>query len=232
MGAEPTVRYNRKLVNMKSAYLRVKEWLYGLYLFIRIIQRVRKFDLHSRSQWVQYFERSCREPATQFEKLQLLQSFSKKDQFWIETGTFQGYTTRGLSKASKAITSLEPSKFYFELASKALADLDNVTLVNASSEEGLPAIIDNFPRGSHINFWLDGHYSAGDTFLGVNHCPIEEELKTIGSRLGIFNMTIFIDDFRLFGVEEGYPSKDFLVDWARDHGFSWSIEKDILILKK
>jgi hypothetical protein len=217
---------------MKKMYVSAKEWLHGIQLLSKILRRVSKFDLHSRNQWVSYFDRSCREPATQFEKLQLLSSFSNKDVFWIETGTFMGYTTRGLSKVSKAIASLEPSKFYFELSSESLSDLKNVTLVNATSEEGLLAMIDNHPRGSQIYFWLDGHYSAGDTFLGANHCPIEEELKTIGSRLSIFDMTIFIDDFRLFGLEEGYPSKDLLVDWGRDHGFTWSVEKDIFILSK
>jgi hypothetical protein len=181
---------------------------------------------------VHYFDRSCREPATQFEKLKFLQSFSNKSQFWIETGTFKGYTTRGLSEASKAIATLEPSTIYFDLSSKALSDLDNVTLVNATSEDGLLATIDNFPKGSHINFWLDGHYSELDTFLGANHCPIEEELKTIALRLSVHTVTIFIDDFRLFGSQKGYPSKDFLVDWSRDNGFFWSVEKDIFILQK
>jgi hypothetical protein len=217
---------------MKKFYISAKEWLHGIQLLSKILRRVMNFDLHSRNQWVSYFDRSCREPATQFEKLQLLKSFSKEDDFWIETGTFMGYTTRGLSKVSKAISSLEPSKLYFERSSKSLSDLKNVTLVNAASEDGLLAMIDNHPKGSHINFWLDGHYSAGDTFLGDNHCPIEEELKTIGSRLSVFDMTIFIDDFRLFGLEEGYPTKDLLVDWARDHGFTWSVEKDIFILSK
>jgi hypothetical protein len=217
---------------MKKLYISAKEWLHGIKLLIQILRRVRKFDLHSRNQWVSYIDRSCREPATQFEKLQLLKSFSNKDHFWIETGTYMGFTTRGLSAVSKAISSLEPSKLYFELSSKSLSDLKNVTLVNAASEDGLLAMIDHYPKGSHINFWLDGHYSAGDTFLGANHCPIEEELKTIASRLSVFDMTIFIDDFRLFGLEEGYPTKDFLVDWGRDHGFNWSVEKDIFILSK
>jgi hypothetical protein len=217
---------------MNKFYISFKDWLYGLYLLSQILRRVIKFDLHSRNQWVSYFDRSCREPASQFEKLQLLKSLSKRDQFWIETGTFMGYTTRGLSQVSKAVSSLEPSKLYFELSSKTLSDLKNVTLINATSEDGLLAMIDNCPEGSHINFWLDGHYSAGDTFLGVNHCPIEEELKTIESRLSVFDITVFIDDFRLFGLEEGYPTKDFLVDWGRDHGFTWSVEKDIFILSR
>jgi hypothetical protein len=110
--------------------------------------------------------------------------------------------------------------------------LENVTFVNATSEDGLLATIEKFPPGSHINFWLDGHYSELNTFLGANHCPIEEELAIIESRLDSLEVTIFVDDFRLFGVQAGYPSKDFLVDWSRDHEFSWTVEQDIFILQK
>jgi len=217
---------------MKSTLKPLKDWLFGLFLFSKIVIRVSKFDLHSRNQWVQYFDRYCREPATQFEKLSLLNSFSKNSHYWIETGTFMGYTTRGLSKVSKHVYTLEPSKFYFDLSSKNLSDLSNVTVVNMTSEEGLLSIIEKIPNGAHVNFWLDGHYSAGDTFLGANHCPVQQELNVISSKLQQISVTIFIDDFRLFGVEEGYPSKDYLVNWSRDHGFSWSVEKDIFILSR
>ena len=210
----------------------LKEFLAGIIFLLKIFWRIRKFDLHSRNQWIQYFDRSCREPATQYEKLELLKSFSKGNQFWIETGTFMGYTTRGLSLVSKKVISLEPSEIYFGVASKNLTDVKNVAIINTTSEDGLLSAIDQIPKGSHINFWLDGHYSAGNTFLGANHCPVEQELGIIRSRLSEINVKIFIDDFRLFGTEEGYPTKDYLVNWSRDNGFSWSVEKDIFILSK
>jgi hypothetical protein len=194
--------------------------------------KIQKFDLYSRSQFLQYFERSCREPATAFEKLELLKSFSKTGDYWIETGTFIGYTTRGLSEVSAHVYSLEPSSLYYEIASRNLANRPNITLVNKTSEEGLLEVIDRAPQGSHVNFWLDGHFSEGETFLGNNLCPIEAELEIVKSRLSHVNVTIFIDDFRLFGVDFGYPNKDFLVNWSKVNGFSWTVEKDIFIMSK
>jgi hypothetical protein len=216
---------------MKSI-INLKERLYGLILFMRIMGKIQKFDLHSRSQFLQYFERSCREPATQYEKLELLKSFSKTGDYWIETGTFVGYTTRGLSEGSSHVYSLEPSTLYYDLASSNLANRPNITVVNRTSEEGLLEVIDRVPKGSHVNLWLDGHYSDGETFLGNNLCPIEAELEIIKSRLSHVNVTIFIDDFRLFGSDFGYPTKDFLVNWSKVNEFSWTVEKDIFIMSK
>ena len=206
--------------------------LTGFFVFLSAIHAIAKFDTYSQKQWLGYIERSCREPASQIEKLRLLQSFSSNDRCWIETGTYLGYTTRGLSKVAPHVYSLEPSELYFKKALISLSDLNNVSIINKSSEDGLLEILDLLDEGSKVSFWLDGHYSAGDTFLGANHCPIEEELNAIESRLGVIDPQIFIDDFRLFGAEEGYPSKDFLVDWSRKNGFSWTVERDILILSR
>ncbi len=207
-------------------------WIAGVLLTIRSMKAISHFDKFSQQQWLEYIDRSCREPASQIEKLKLLKSFSSPDRYWIETGTYLGYTTRGLSSVALHVFSLEPSEIYFTKAVISLSNLNNVSVINRSSEDGLSEILHSLEEGSKVSFWLDGHYSAGDTFLGVNHCPIQEELSAIGARLGVIDPQVFIDDFRLFGVEEGYPSKDFLIDWARQNGFKWTVESDILILTK
>jgi hypothetical protein len=47
-------------------------------------------------------------------------------------------------------------------------------------------------------------------------------------------VVVMIDDIRCFDpdVDAAYPSLDYLVDWARSHGFSWHIEHDIFVAKR
>jgi len=204
----------------------------SLVSLVQSMQAIAKFDQFSRQQWLDYLGRSCREPATQIEKLMLLKSFTRPSHYWIETGTYLGFTTKGLSEVASQVFSLEPSPIYFQSATEKLSDVKNIKIVNQSSEEGLSGVLDLIPDGSYANFWLDGHYSAGNTYLGANHCPVKEELEIIERRLKSLRVQIFIDDFRLFGIEPGYPTKDFLVDWARQNGFDWTVERDIFILSR
>ena len=88
-----------------------------------------------------------------------------------------------------------------------------------------------------INFWLDGHYSAGKTFKGEKDCPIEDELNAIEENLENFaKISILIDDIRLFLPKSSnysdYHSIDYLIDWARRLNMRWRIEHDIFIIQK
>jgi hypothetical protein len=44
-----------------------------------------------------------------------------------------------------------------------------------------------------------------------------------------------VDDVRCFNPHiaefSGYPDMDYLVDWARQHGFKWHIEHDIFVAR-
>ena len=153
---------------------------------------------------------------------------------WVETGTFLGTTTKFLSQRYPFVYSVEPGKKFYEDALDLFSG-KNVKLFNDASENILPILLPEL-RGD-INFWLDGHYSAGDTFKGDKDCPIEEELAALKDNLSQFDkVSVLIDDVRLFPQNNtsssGYPSINYLVDWARDNGFNWRIEQDIFIMRK
>jgi len=53
-------------------------------------------------------------------------------------------------------------------------------------------------------FWLDGHYSGGNTGKGEKETPIMEEIETILS--SPLPHVVLVDDARCFGTEKDYPT--------------------------
>lgn len=175
-------------------------------------------------------------PAPGMVKRACLTRHSFKDATWIETGTYLGETTNFLSKTAKRVVSIEPEPELFRRAQVRFAAVTNIELINGLSEEIFPALLPSI-RGS-VNFWLDGHYSAGVTHLGPQETPIVDELKVISENMKNFEgLCVMIDDVRLFGntasglQDKAYPDIDVLVNWARDNKLPWTIEQDIFIAK-
>ena len=140
---------------------------------------------------------------------------------WVETGTGRGVTTKFLAEKFPYVHTIEPSKYLYNQAICNLK-LKNINFLNDASENILSDLLSKL--NGDINFWLDGHYSAGMTFKGKKNCPVEEELMAIDKNISNFKkMTIFIDDVRCFlsKLEEynDYPSIDFLVDWSKKINF-------------
>ena len=168
----------------------------------------------------------------QFIKQQIFIKYGIPNAKWVETGTFLGETTAFLAKNFQSVHSIEPSLDLFNSAKQKFKE-QKVYLYNDVSENVLPDLLAKL--SGEVNFWLDGHYSAGITFKGKTDCPVEDELKAISHNLNNFSkMTILIDDVRCFlpvvTHYADYPSVDYLVDWSRQHKFNWRIEHDIFIM--
>ncbi|HUF55573.1 MAG TPA: class I SAM-dependent methyltransferase [Thermohalobaculum sp.] len=172
--------------------------------------------------------------APRFIKEAVLKRHGKPDTQWVETGTYLGQTTAFLARFSPRVYTIEPEPELFDRARERFAD-GHVTVIRGTSEEVLPALLPDL--SGDVNFWLDGHYTSEITYMGDQACPIEDELNAIEANLGNFaDVRILVDDVRCFtgGRSHGgsYPSIDYLVDWARRYGFTWSIEHDIFIMKR
>lgn len=154
---------------------------------------------------------------------------------WIETGTYKGSTTAFLSQHSPMVYSIEPEPMLCANATKRFLSVPNIKILCGTSEEVFPDLFASL-SGS-VNLWLDGHYSAGETFQGENDTSINIELETISKHAANFEkISIMIDDVRCFRSNakenDAYPSLDSLVDWARKNDFLWNIELDIFIAQK
>ncbi len=153
---------------------------------------------------------------------------------WIETGTFHGETSEMLSKIALRVFTIEPEPKLFARAKEKFSANPSITVINQISEIALPNLLPQID--GNVCFWLDGHYSAGETFAGPNDTPLVHELGEIEKHLARFSkVLIAIDDIRLCGKRHAYgeyPSLDHLVNWARDNKLGWNIEYDIFLMWK
>lgn len=116
----------------------------------------------------------------------------------VETGTNVGNSAARAAPLFERVVTIERDPTLHATARSRHADLRNVEWVLGDSREVLPQLDLSEPTV----FWLDGHWSAGDTAGEGDECPLLEELATIGPQ-----HAILIDDARLF-VEPPPPPHD------------------------
>lgn len=112
----------------------------------------------------------------------------------IETGTYMGYTAKRMSRIFKKVITIEMSDKMYNVACNNLKDVENVELIKGDSREILNTLLDKL---DNVLFWLDAHYSGGETYGKNDECPLVKELEIIFSKK-LKNFVILIDDARLF----------------------------------
>ena len=133
------------------------------------------------------------------EEIEFLKHVMKLDVF-VEGGTYKGGTAKSMGKKFRKIFTIEKSDIMFEIAKENLKDTNNITLLKGDTREHLDSIIGN---NENILFWLDAHWSGGDTYGEEDECPLIEELDIIFKYQK--NYVILIDDARLFLAPPPYP---------------------------
>ncbi len=133
------------------------------------------------------------------EEIEFLKHVMKLDVF-VEGGTYKGGTAKSMGEKFRKIFTIEKSDIMFEIAKETLKDTNNITLLKGDTREHLDSIIAN---NENILFWLDAHWSGGDTYGEEDECPLIEELDIIFKYQK--NYVILIDDARLFLAPPPYP---------------------------
>ncbi len=126
------------------------------------------------------------------EEVRFLKSLYNLDVF-VEGGTYKGGTAKEMSRLFDHVITIENSKEMYEQAKINLAQYDNITLIKGDTRTALPEII---KEHSQILYWLDSHWSGGETYGKEDECPLIEELDLIFNQGG--SPVILIDDARLF----------------------------------
>jgi hypothetical protein len=121
--------------------------------------------------------------------------FFNKYPIFIETGTYNGWTTFKMEPFFKKIHTIEIKPDIYELT-KSKYHGDKINFYLGDSSIMLKEICQSVDEPAV--FFLDGHWSAGDTGKGAKDCPLYEELENI-MKYFKHSAIIVIDDFRLFG---------------------------------
>jgi hypothetical protein len=148
-------------------------------------------------------------PSLDYYFLNLLQDDYTKYKCFIETGTLNGGTIFSLEPYFNKLYTIEFSeKYYINTKNKYSGDKINFILGDSSTvfESLLPNITDK------CIFFLDGHWSGGDTGHSDKDCPLNEEITHINN-LFTNDAIIIIDDFRLFGLDKS--SGKLQEDWSK-----------------
>lgn len=125
---------------------------------------------------------------------------------FVETGFYMGETvTNALnSKLFEKIYSIELSPVYFKRGVEIYRSRPSVELIEGDSTDVFPNVLSTLNLNTQrAMFWLDAHYSAGNTSRGKKISPIVEELLALVQH-PIKNNTIFIDDMRYMTNAEGF----------------------------
>lgn len=113
----------------------------------------------------------------------------------VESGTFRGDTVEALRREFATVHSIELAPKFHELAKQRFAGVPNVVLHQGDSGKLLAELVKKLD--APVLFWLDGHYSGGDTAQGESNCPVRQELEAIfGGMAQPF--AVLIDDARCF----------------------------------
>lgn len=132
---------------------------------------------------------------------------------------------------SKCYT-IEASEKFYKIAKKNLSKINNVEILNNSSDIGLHIILKK--NYKYITFYLDAHYSGFGTFKNnIQKSVVEKELEVIQEYIHKLNsFVIIIDDFRFFGEDKDYPKKEYLFNFATKNNLKFFIENDTFIITK
>ena len=124
--------------------------------------------------------------------LALRDRFELRD--FVETGTFEGTTAAWAARAFERVTSIELSAELHRRAAARHAGEPRIQFLQGHSRECLADVVASL-EGPAL-FWLDGHYSGGETAGEADECPVLDEIAAIDASDA--EHFLFVDDARLF----------------------------------
>lgn len=121
----------------------------------------------------------------------------------VETGTYRGDSAMAIAGALGSCITVELSEALHERATRRFDADDRVRVLHGSSAEVLPTVCASL-AGPTL-FWLDAHYSGGDTAGAGSQCPVLGELDAIAALPDPTQHIVLVDDARLFGFVPTAP---------------------------
>ena len=148
------------------------------------------------------------DPVPHLIKQQTIAEYAKKHSTatLVETGTYLGHMVCAMLDKFQRIISIELAQHFHEQAKERFKKDKHVELLQGDSGNVLTTLAPTIDTPAL--FWLDGHYSSGETAKGDLNTPIMKELDAVLG--GNINHVVLIDDARCFNGTEDYPTMEGL----------------------
>ncbi|MGL5080822.1 MAG: FkbM family methyltransferase [Microcoleaceae cyanobacterium] len=122
---------------------------------------------------------------------------------FIETGTYHGETAWWASQRFQRVITIERSEIIYKHVQAKYSHIENIEFLEGDTRSQLDRIVPSL--NSPSLFWLDAHWSGGETYGEGDECPLLKEIEIINrSNCEHF---IFIDDARFFTSPPVKPHK-------------------------
>ena len=146
----------------------------------------------------------------------------------VETGTYEGRTLRAVRPYFARLYSIELGEDLYRKACARFQSDPKVFLFQGDSGDRLRDILE-IAGDQRCLFWLDAHYSRGDTARGSEDTPVLRELHAIAGH-SRKDHVILVDDARCFGTDPAYPGLGRMEALAAQlfRGSSFSVSEDII----
>jgi hypothetical protein len=169
------------------------------------------------------------EPSSPATKHALVARFARAAPNLVETGTFEGDMVEAQRENYSRIVTIEMADSLCAAAKNRFAPYKHITVLHGDSGRVLPDALRLLTGPA--TFWLDGHYSGGQTAGSDTDPPIIHELAMIAARNEPGDI-VLIDDARLFGWRRGYPRIGTIRNFAAKHwpNHGISIESDVICI--
>ncbi len=178
--------------------------LYGAYIRAREARKHRRLHAERVSSLLEYKERF-------------------NPNIFVETGTYKGEMIDTMIRRFDKIYSVELSSDLYADAVKKYAGEKHVRLFQGDSAVMLPKMLAEIKEPAM--FWLDAHFSGGETVRTDVDTPIEEELKAIFAH-PVKDHVILIDDAREFTGANNYPTLEKVEAMANAAGYAFEVKRD------
>jgi hypothetical protein len=124
---------------------------------------------------------------------------------FIESGTYFGDTVANIQDKFQKVYTIDVSQSLYDKAKQRFQGNANVTCYHGDSATVMKNLLPLIQEP--CIFWLDAHWSMGNTEFKDVHVPLYKELDVIVAEMK-FPSLVIIDDVRLFGIQ------DHEVDWT------------------
>lgn len=146
----------------------------------------------------------------------------------VETGTYKGDMLLAMLYDFRRLYSIELHPKLHDRARQLFLSRPQVRLYQGDSGEKIADVLNELNEPAV--FWLDGHFSAGQTAKAELNTPIIAELDQVLQHR-IRSHVVLIDDARLFNGTEDYPTLEAVaMQVARAGQYDMRIEDDVIAI--